>query len=226
MNYKRKDLKNTLFIFDIDGTLTDSVPMYLISVTRALLAIGILDIDTDYNNYKHHTDSYALRYNYERNFKEPFHNNLIEDLEINLIDQMNTFDPVKEIEGAKSLITFLREKKVSFCFATGALPKPAMMKLDQCSIWYDERVLATSKTHESREGFVLDAIEKAKRFYNNPHFDKIISVGDGIWDLKTAQNLSIDFIGIGDKNKIALLENGAKKWFSNLEEFKKSLISN
>lgn len=200
--------------------------MYLISVTRALLAIGILDIDTDYNNYKHHTDSYALRYNYERNFKDAFPDSLIEDLEINLIDQMNAFDPVKEIEGAKSLITLFREKKVPFCFATGALPKPAMMKLNQCNIWHDERLLATSKTHESREGFVLDAIQKAKTFYNKSHFDKIISIGDGVWDLKTAQNLSIDFIGIGDKNKVALLENGAKKCFSNLEEFKKSLISN
>lgn len=200
--------------------------MYHISVTRALLAIGILDIDTDYNNYKHHTDSYALRYNYERNFKKTFSKDLIEDFETNLIDQMNTFDPVREIEGAKSLITFFREKKVPFCFATGALPKPAMIKLDQCNIWHDEKVLATSKTHESREGFVLEAIKKAKSFYNKPRFDKIISVGDGIWDLKTAQNLSIDFVGIGDTNKAALLKNGAKKCFSNLEEFKKSLISN
>ena len=199
--------------------------MYHISVTRALLAIGILDIDTDYNNYKHHTDSYALRYNYERNFKEAFPDSLIEDLEINLIEQMNALDPVKEIEGAKSLISFLKEKKVPFCFATGALPKPAMIKLDHCNIWHDERVLATSKTHESREGFVLHAIQKAKVFYNKPRFDKIISVGDGIWDLKTAQNLSIDFVGIGDTNKAALLENGAKKCFSNLEEFKSSLIS-
>lgn len=216
-------MKNTLFIFDIDGTLTDSVPMYLISVTRSMLAMGISDIDTDYDNYKHHTDSYALRYNYERNFGKTFPNGMLDDFETDLVYQMSTFDPVKEIKGARVLIQFFINNQIPFCFATGALPKPAVIKLEQCNIWYDEKLLATSKTHESREGFVIDAIERAKTFYKKEKFDNIISLGDGIWDLKTAQNLSLDFIGIGDKNKAVLLEKGAKNWFSNLIEFKNSL---
>ncbi|WP_062057105.1 HAD family hydrolase [Aquimarina longa] len=217
-------MKNTLFIFDIDGTLTDSVPMYLMSVTRSLSAMGISDIDTDYNNYKHHSDSYALRYNYELNFKETPPDRLLEDFETDLVHQMSVFNPVKEIEGAASLLQELRNRSIPFCFATGALPKPAMIKLDQCALWYDEKVLATSKTHESREGFVKDAIERAKKFYDHKNFDKIISVGDGLWDLKTAQNLSLDFVGIGDKNRTLLLENGAENCFSNLLEFKNSLF--
>ncbi|WP_103068847.1 HAD family hydrolase [Aquimarina sediminis] len=218
-------MKNTLFIFDIDGTLTDSVPMYLISVTKSMMAMGISNIDTDYNSYKHHTDSYALRYNYERNFKKEYSDRLLHDFETNLIYQMSTFDPVKEIEGAKSLIQFFRDEQIPFCFATGALPKPAIIKLNQCDIWYDERLLATSKTHESREGFVMDAIERAKTFYKKEGFERIISVGDGIWDLKTAQNLSLDFVGIGDNNKATLVENGATNCFANLTDFKNSLIS-
>ncbi|WP_103864928.1 HAD family hydrolase [Aquimarina sp. I32.4] len=217
-------MKNTLFIFDIDGTLTDSVPMYLFSVTQSLFALGISDIDTDYDNYKHHTDSYALRYNYERNFKKTFPDDLLDDFELDLVNQMKTFDPIKEIEGAKSLIQFLKINNIPFCFATGALPKPAMIKLDQCGIWYDEELLATSKTHESREGFVVEAIKKAKVFYNKENFNRVISVGDGVWDLKTAQNLSIDFVGIGDKNREKLIQNGAEKCFSNLIEFKDSLV--
>ncbi|WP_348637347.1 HAD family hydrolase [Aquimarina mycalae] len=211
-------------MFDIDGTLTDSVPMYLISVTKALMNLGIKDIDTDYNNYKHHTDSYALRYNYERNFKGGFSEELLYDFENDLVKQMSAFDPVQEIKGAKSIIQFFREHQISFCFATGALPKPAIMKLEQCDIWYDEQLLATSMTHVSREGFVLDAIEKAKLFYNKSTFDNIVSVGDGIWDLKTAQNLALDFIGIGDKNKEILLRNGASQCFTNIEELKNTLF--
>ncbi|WP_333968225.1 HAD family hydrolase [Aquimarina algiphila] len=211
-------------MFDIDGTLTDSVPMYLISVTKSLMALGISDIDTDYNNYKHHTDSYALRYNYERNFRKKPPKSLLGDFEEHLIDQMKRFDPVHEIEGAMTLIQFFRDNEIPFCFATGALPKPAIMKLDQCGIWYDTSLLATSKTHESREGFVMDAIERAKTFYSKEQFDTIISVGDGLWDLKTAQNLSLDFVGIGDKNKVRLIENGAENCFSNLTAFKEWLI--
>ncbi|WP_405209350.1 HAD family hydrolase [Aquimarina sp. LLG6339-5] len=217
-------LKDTLYIFDIDGTLTDSVPMYLISVTKAMMNMGINNIDTDYNNYKHHTDSYALRYNYERSFKQDLSENLLGDFENNLVTQMLEFDPVKEIKGAQSLIQSFRDKSIPFCFATGALPKPAMLKLEQCSIWYDELLLATSMTHESREGFVMDALKKAKAFYNISEFTKIISVGDGLWDLKTAQNLSLDFVGIGDKNKEKLLQNGATRCYSNIDEFSKSMF--
>ncbi len=198
--------------------------MYLISVTKSLQTLGIKDIDTDYNNYKHHTDSYALRYNYERNFKEDFPSNLLDDFETNLVHQMGKFDPVKEIRGAKSLLEVFRDHQISFCFATGALPKPAMIKLEQCDLWYNESILATSKTHESREGFVLDAIERAKAFYNKDRFDQIISVGDGVWDLKTAQNLSLDFVGIGVRNKQRLIDNGAKSCFDDLHEFKQSLF--
>ncbi len=197
--------------------------MYLISVTKSLLAMGITDIDTDYNNYKHHTDSYALRYNYERNFGNTYQNDLLDNFENDLVYQMSMFDNVKEIKGAKSLIKFFVDNQISFCFATGALPKPAMIKLRQCDIWYDERILATSKTHESREGFVMDAIDKAKVFYQK-QFDQIVSVGDGVWDLKTAQNLSLDFVGIGDTNRKKLIENGATNCFSDLNEFKKMLF--
>ncbi|MDY8137104.1 HAD family hydrolase [Aquimarina sp. 2201CG5-10] len=221
---KTNYIKNTLYIFDIDGTLTDSVPMYLMSVTNSLLTMGITDIDTDYNNYKHHTDSYALRYNYERNFDNNMPSHLLDEFESDLVKQMLKFDPVIEIEGAQSLIGFFRENSIPFCFATGALPEPAKLKLDQCNIWYDESLLATSKTHESREGFVLDAIEKSKKFYSRDGFENIISVGDGIWDLKTAKNLSLDFVGIGDKNKEKLLDQGAEKCYKNIEEFKRTLI--
>lgn len=198
--------------------------MYLISVTKAMMSLGIQDIDTDYNNYKHHTDSYALRYNYERNFQESFSENLLKDFENSLMEQMLQFDPVKEINGAKSLIQFFRNNEIPFCFATGALPKPAILKLQQCDIWHDELLLATSMTHESREGFVMDAIEKAKTFYDTSIFTNIVSVGDGLWDLKTAQNLSLDFVGIGDKNKEKLIKNGATKCYVDIEEFRKKLF--
>jgi len=215
-------LEDTLYIFDIDGTLTDSVSMYLISVTKAMLHLGITNIDTDYNNYKHHTDSYALRYNYERNFEHSLPEHFLQDFENNIVKEMACFDPTKEIKGAKSLINFFREKEIPFCFATGALPKPSLIKLEQCEIWHNEELLATSIGHETREGFVTDAIERAKKFYNRSSFTNISSLGDGLWDLKTAQNLSLDFIGIGNKNKEKLLEKGVVNWYADMDAFKKA----
>lgn len=217
-------MSDTLYIFDIDGTLTDSVMMYLMSVTKAMTNLGIKDIDTDYDNYTHHTDSYALRYNYERNFVDNIPQSLLRDFENNVVKEMQGFDSVNEIQGAKSLIDVFRDKDIPFCFATGALPKPSIVKLEQCDIWYEEKLLATSMTYETREGFVMDAVERAKRFYNKSSFATIVSVGDGLWDLKTAQNLSLDFVGIGNKNKEKLVDNGATRWYQNIEEFSKSIF--
>ena len=51
-------------------------------------------------------------------------------------------------------------------------------------------------------------------------FKRVISVGDGLWDLLTADNLNIEFIGIGEENKDLLIKNGAMKVFRDLTEFK------
>ena len=58
--------------FDIDGTLIDSVSGYHEVIINAMTDLGIKEIDTNFNALKHHTDSYALKYNYEKFFnKEP-----------------------------------------------------------------------------------------------------------------------------------------------------------
>ncbi|MFC5047548.1 HAD family hydrolase [Aquimarina hainanensis] len=216
---------NTLFVFDIDGTLTDSVPMYLMAVTNAMYALGIKEIDTDYNAYKHHSDSYALRFNYERNFEIPYTKEILTLFEKALIEEMKTFSPVTEIKGAGRFIDFLKTAKIPFCFATGSLPKPALLKMKQSGIWCDEAVLATSKTHEARTGFVAEAIEKAKKYYATSGFSKIISVGDGVWDLKTAKEMSLDFVGIGSKNKKELIKLGAQHYFDSIEELQSYFFS-
>ncbi len=217
-------MTNELIVFDIDGTLTNSVEMYHNVVIEAMKSLGITDIDTNFNDYKHHTDRYALRFNYERNFKKAMPVETTEDFEKALESEINKRTPISEINGAKTLIEALKVIKKPFCFATGSLPIPAMQKLDQCSIWYHEDLIATSKGHDDREGFVKEAIAKSSAFYNIEKFDKIISVGDGVWDLKTARNLGLDFIGIGKKNKEKLLSLEAEKWYQDIDALHKELI--
>jgi phosphoglycolate phosphatase-like HAD superfamily hydrolase len=71
----------------------------------------------------------------------------------------------------------------------------------------------------SREEIVNSAIEKAKKYYNVDEFQKIISVGDGIWDLKTARNLGIHFLGIRDKNLADFKKENIKSHISNWMSF-------
>lgn len=213
-------MSDILYIFDIDGTLTDSVPTYLKVITKVLSDIGIKDIDTDYDNYLHHTDRYALEYNYERNFGKKTPDNLRYELDELLAQELRKHNPVMEIPGARDLLLYLQKQEIPFSYGTGAFPKATAIKLKDANIPFIPEVLATSITSVSRIGFVKEAIKKSKVYYNTPSFKKIIAVGDGLWDLKAAQELDIDFLGIGTKNKEVLFQNGCTNWVKDFKGFK------
>jgi len=212
-------MSKPLYIFDIDGTLTDSIPTYLKVITQVLQDIGLSDIDTDYDNYLHHTDLYALEYNYERNYGTRAPQDLKYRLDTLLAQGLNQEPPVLEIPGARDTLLLLQEKKIPFAYGTGAFPKATAVKMKQTRMPFIEEVLATSLNSVSRVGFVKHAIERAKKYYGQASFDQIIAVGDGIWDLKAAQEMSIDFIGVGTKNKEAMLDLGCKVWIEDLRHF-------
>ena len=54
------------------------------------------------------------------------------------------------------------------------------------------------------------AINAAKNKYKIEEFENILSVGDGIWDLKTARNLGLKFLGMGEKNQEVFANEGAQ----------------
>jgi len=213
-----------LVIFDIDGTLTDSVTVYHKVVIDSLNLMGMDNVDTDFFNYKYHTDSYTLKVNYESHFNQSFSKSLLNEFENILFSELGKYPPTIEIKGAKNCVRSLLDENFAVAFATGSLPKPAVLKLQQSDIWYKERLIATSKISFDRETFVLQAIENARSYFDIIEFDKIYSVGDGIWDLKTAQRLNLNFIGIGSRQKDILLANGCTTFFNDLRELPAYLI--
>ena len=168
--------KDTLYIFDVDGTLTDSIPTYLKVITKVLADIGLKDIDTDYDNYLHHTDRYALEYNYERNFGKKTPDTLRFELDTLLETELQKYDPVIEIPGARELLLNLQERNIPFAYGTGAFPKATAIKLNDANIPFIPEVLATSINSVSRVGFVKEAITKSKNFYSRD-FKNVIAVG-------------------------------------------------
>ena len=50
---------------------------------------------------------------------------------------------------------YLKNGEYAIAFATGSLPESAILKMNEAGLEMDEKVLATSKTSFSREGFVL-----------------------------------------------------------------------
>jgi len=211
-------MKN-LIVFDIDGTLTDSVTKHIKAFKKTLLEMGVSEIKSNFGTFKHHTDSFISKAIFEANQNKAFSKVEFDVFEKGLTEKLSK-QTVNEIAGAKQLIDKLKNSAdFGFCFATGSLRKPAEYKLNTVGIPFEDWQLVTSDCIYDREGIVSKAIENASKYYNTPKFERIISVGDGLWDLLTAKNLELEFIGIGLINEKILIENGAEVVYEDLTEF-------
>ena len=119
-----------LIVFDIDDTLTKSEYQHQLAYVNSMKEIGITKINQKWNEYKHHTDSYILKVNYESNFDAKFDLETVPSFESKMTKIMQSLADVEEIQGAKVFIDYLRyEKKYALAFATGSFRKPAMLKI-------------------------------------------------------------------------------------------------
>jgi phosphoglycolate phosphatase-like HAD superfamily hydrolase len=63
----------------------------------------------------------------------------------------------------------------------------------------------------SREAIVQTAIDRASTWYQCGEFERIVSVGDAVWDIKTARQLNLPFLGVADEPRATLLrDSGAR----------------
>jgi phosphoglycolate phosphatase-like HAD superfamily hydrolase len=211
--------KNKLIIFDIDGTLADSVEQHQKAFTESLLEIGVNTINTEFNLFKHHTDSFIAKEIYELDQQHPFSVEKFNQFEKALTKKITT-QQFEEISGAKELLEKLKDApNMLYSFATGSLRKAAEHKLNSVGINFESWQLVASDHIYEREKILEKVIKNSCERYKIKKFESIISVGDGIWDLITANNLDIEFVGVGLKNKQILLEKGAKIVYKDLSEF-------
>lgn len=225
--FPKKELKKkNLIVFDIDGTLTDSVAIHQNAFVETLVEIGVKNLNSDFKSFKHHTDSFIAKEIYENDTDEIFSDLIRTKFEKGLTERINT-SSIEEIKGASRLIDHLKHNtNYTVCYATGSLLRPAKFKLDSIGVHYDEKLLVASDNIYSREDIVSAAIRKARGHYGIEKFDRIISVGDGLWDLLTAKNLGLEFIGVGESNKKALEQNGANIILKDLTELRPYLFRN
>lgn len=209
--------KKNLIVFDIDDTLTKSEDQHQTAFVEAMISFGITNINKDWKSYKNMTDSYILKKNYERNFNKEFDFSLMPPFEEKMTKHLLTLPKTVEIKGAGAIVNFfMKETDYAICFATGSLLEPALIKLQQAQINFIPDVVETASSFYTREEIVTSAINKAKSYFNVDKFETIISVGDGIWDLRTAKNLRLHFLGIRNKNLADFKEEGIK---SNIEDW-------
>jgi beta-phosphoglucomutase-like phosphatase (HAD superfamily) len=70
-----------LIVFDIDGTLTKSEFHHQLAYLKSMKEIGIVEVNQNWKEYQHHTDSYILKVNYENSFDDKFEFELLNNFE-------------------------------------------------------------------------------------------------------------------------------------------------
>jgi phosphoglycolate phosphatase-like HAD superfamily hydrolase len=191
-----------LVVFDIDGTLTRTDEVDEVCYVRAFEEeLGWTGISTDWAGYPSCTDeAIALEVFARHGGRVPL------DGEVDRV--------------RRRFFSLLLRSDPGFrvALATGAWEASARLKLRTAGLEIDGLPLATSNDHPSREEIVRRAIARAEA--GNGPFESIVSVGDGIWDLRTARALGIGFVGIGSGERAERLRReGAERVFEDFRDW-------
>ena len=213
-----------LLIFDIDGTLTDTTAVDYRCYEAAFKECFGIDIaDTDWESFTEFTDLALLRDIYvQRTGKNisaaqeyAFQQRFIKKVQAAVGQEPQSF---QEIEGASQLMrSLIEDRSIGLVMATGGYGTTARLKLDAAGIPCEGVPLANSDRWASRVDIVKDALRLSKVRYRTNEFEKVIMLGDGLWDLRTAQSLSFPLIGVGPESS-TLSKTGHLPMFENFLE--------
>lgn len=225
-----------LVIFDIDGTLTQTSAIDELCFRAAYAEmLDFHDISSALEACPHISDTGITRFIYQTHKERAPHDHeeaAICARVVTLLHEHQRHNPAHfaEVSGAVTMLERLAEKNDwVIAVATGCWRASAEMKLRAANIALHEKPAGFAEDGPSREAIVSAAIARAQQAYNRTRFDKIVSVGDGVWDVKTAANLGLSFVGIGAEARAeSLRQNGARfilphyedrnAFFMNLEE--------
>ena len=198
-----------LVIFDIDGTLTatNEVDNRCYEETFGRM-FGQKVRPRDWHGLKHVTDSGILE-GLLQNLRgkgptqvetEAFKKSFLEKLSLAFALEPDAF---ARIPGAGEAIRKLKSNPDwDPALATGGWRESALFKLQAAEIDIKGIPLATADDAVSRTAILQKALDRALRINSRTGYDKIVSVGDGRWDVEAAQKLGFAFIGIGRVEKL------------------------
>jgi phosphoglycolate phosphatase-like HAD superfamily hydrolase len=188
-----------LIVFDLDGTLTKTNAVDDICFVQAFAdTFGMRLINTSWEEYEHATDLGILQQAFVQTFNRPLGRPEISrfiECFLGLLKKSHAGDAnlFGEIPGAASLLSRLKDNSEwSVAIATGCWEASARFKIQMARTGADDLPAAFAEDGPSREAVVKTAIERA-----GGNFEKIVSVGDATWDVKTAGQLGLPFLGIG-----------------------------
>jgi phosphoglycolate phosphatase-like HAD superfamily hydrolase len=190
-----------LAIFDLDGTLTDTNAVDEECYLEAMSTELGCALNPDWTTYQHCTDAGIAHEALSNFFGRPASSAEIDRLRgrfFALLEARLTADPSRfsVIPGASALLSRLREEGWHLCIATGGWSVSAEIKRRAAGLPQAVPIFS-SDLHHTREGILEIAIDQMKESNGVPSYDRIVSLGDGVWDVSAAAALRLPFVGIG-----------------------------
>jgi len=216
-----------LAIFDVDGTLTATNGVDSECFVQAIAdVLGVVNLDTDWSRYEHATDPGIFSQVYKDRFGASPDDKEMSSMQqqfIELLRERLQTEPQRyeEVPGAASALYRLRnERGWAIAIASGAWKGSARLKLQSAGIGPDAFPSVFADEAISREGIIELAITRSLTRYHKTGFERVVSVGDGAWDLRAARRLNLPFVGVGTgPDRDALLEDGASHVIRDYADF-------
>lgn len=207
-----------LAIFDIDGTLTNTNSVDNECFVKALADThAITEIDTNWAAYPHTTDSGITQHIFQEKFgRNPEETELgkYKLCFVNMLSEQyqSNSSSFAEIAGAAMALKRLkRESDWVVAIATGCWRESALLKLRAAKIDIDGIPAAYAEDGSSREEILQAAVSQSLEQYRQSGFEKIVSIGDGLWDVRTARRLEFTFLGVGGGEQAAKLHQAGAR---------------
>ena len=209
-----------LAIFDIDGTLTDTNAVDEACFVEAVSGtLGIERVSSDWSDYSQCVDSTILReimQAADRDTEDPvWYSRFVAHFAL-LLHQTYDRDPslFAPVRGADAVLRDLASNEGwAVALATGGYRTTASFKLERAGLgWAMEFPGAFADDVWTRDALVRNAWDRALECHNVAQFERVVSIGDGLWDVRAARELNLPFIGIGAGDRAWRLREAGTTW--------------
>lgn len=191
-----------LVVFDIDGTLIQyhrkrNDGAYV----KALAEVFGVTVEDHWSGYISSTDSGILREIFQKHLTQEVSASDISQFKQSMAKWLETeygkepFDPATGALQAWKNLSNHPEWRMAV--GTGNWEFAGLFKLQSAGFELGDIPIGSADDGETREKVLEASHHRARQVHGLDRFEKIVYVGDWIWDVKAARALGWDFVGIG-----------------------------